>query len=85
MKEQISSNEEKQSTTNLLLFKNTEWMNKEEAASYLRLTPTALQMRITRGQIEAYKLGNSIRLKRSELDKLLEASIANKEVSNDNK
>ncbi len=65
------------------LFENLIWLNSNEAAEYLRISPENLRVMIYRGYIKPYKLRNRNRFKRSELDKLLETSIK-KEVSRGN-
>ena len=56
------------------LFENLIWLNTKEASTYLRLSPNGLRSMVSRGQIVAYKLGNRLRFKRSELNQLLESS-----------
>lgn len=62
-------------SSNYKLFDNLIWLNSNEAAEYLRITPGALRAKVYRGEIKPYKLGRSSRFKRSELDKLLEISL----------
>lgn len=45
-----------------------DWMNTEEAADYLRISVNALRIRIWRKQILAYKFGNRLRFKKSDLN-----------------
>lgn len=56
-------------------FENLIWLNSNEAAEYLRISPENLRVMVYRGYIKPYKLRNRNRFKRSELDRLLEASI----------
>lgn len=50
------------------------WMNTAEAAIYLRVTPQALRNRVYQGTVPHYKFQRSLRFKRSELDRMLEAT-----------
>lgn len=58
----------------LLLFENLIWLNAKEASEYLRLSVSSLRLKVHRGQIKGYKLGNLLRFKKSDLDQLLESS-----------
>lgn len=58
-----------------LLFENLIWLNSNEAAVYLRLPSVgALRVLVCQRRIPFYKLGRSLRFKKSELDRLLDAS-----------
>jgi excisionase family DNA binding protein len=46
----------------------TEWMTTQEAAEYLRLTPSALRARVRRGTIRAHDDNGRWLFRRSELD-----------------
>ena len=53
------------------LFENFIWLNTEEAAGYLGISPKQLRKWVYQGKIKAYKLLNkSLRFKKSELDLL---------------
>jgi excisionase family DNA binding protein len=56
------------------LFENLTWMNTQEAANYLRITVNSLRIKVSRGEVKPCHLGKSLRFKRTELDKLMEAS-----------
>ena len=47
------------------------WLSTEEAATYLRITPTALRIRVYRGQIKSYKLGSRLRFRTTDLKDLI--------------
>ncbi len=51
-----------------------EWLSAKAAARYLSTTVGAIRNRVHRGQLTCYHLGRSLRFKKSELDRLLEAS-----------
>lgn len=53
------------------IFENQEWLNHEEAAAYLRLSPGALRNLVSNGQVPHYKLGRRNRYLKSELKLLL--------------
>ena len=38
-----------------------EWLSTKEAATYLRISPNALRIRVHRGEMRAYKLGHRLR------------------------
>lgn len=61
--------------TTTLLFENLIWLNSNEAAQYLRVSPEALRVLVYRGVVKPYKLGRRNRFKREDLDKLIESSI----------
>ena len=55
------------------------WMTVKEAATYLRISEPAFRTLICRNSnIPRYKLGRSTRLKKDDLDKLLESSCLTK-------
>lgn len=56
------------------LFENLIWLNSNEAAQYLRVSPKALRVWVCRGVIIPYKLGRLNRFKRKDLDRLIESS-----------
>ena len=51
---------------------NSHWMTTKQAAEYLGLSPKALHDRVHMRQIPFYRLGKSLRFKRTELDQMLE-------------
>ncbi|MCB9027453.1 MAG: helix-turn-helix domain-containing protein [Bdellovibrionaceae bacterium] len=54
------------------IFENTKaWLNTKEAAEYLGLTPNALRIKVSRGAIRAFKLGNRLRFKIKDLRSVL--------------
>ena len=61
-----------------LLFKNQiKWMNSEEASAYLSTSVGSIRNMVYRGQLPAKKLGNRLKFRRTDLDRLLENSCAN--------
>ena len=50
------------------------WMNTQEAARYLRISPGALRNQVHRGEVPFYKFRRSLRFKRTELDRLIEST-----------
>ncbi len=51
------------------------WLNAEQAAEYLAMpTVKAIYEAVRRGQIPVYRLGNRLRFRREELDKLLKCT-----------
>ncbi len=48
------------------------WLPTEEAATYLGITPTALRIRVHRGQVKFYKLGSRLRFRIKDLEGLLQ-------------
>ena len=48
------------------------WLPTEEAAAYLGITPTALRIRVHRGQVKFYKLGSRLRFRIKDLEGLLQ-------------
>ena len=58
-----------------LLFENLTWLTSNEAAQYLRLPSVgALRVLVCKRRLPFHKLGRSLRFKKAELDRLLEAS-----------
>ncbi len=57
-------------------FDNLTWLNASEAADYLRISIPNLRTKVCRHQIKAYKLGNRLRFKKSELDQLMESNLS---------
>jgi len=56
-------------------FENLTWLTSNEAADYLRLPSVgALRVLVCKRRLPFHKLGRSLRFKRVELDRLLEAS-----------
>jgi len=49
-----------------------ELMSLEEAADYLRLSPNTLREKVRLRQIPFYKIGGSIRFRRSKIDKWID-------------
>jgi excisionase family DNA binding protein len=57
---------------NAPIFPGTEWLDADEATTYLRLpTRKALYAAVARGTIPAHRLGRRVRFLRPELDSLL--------------
>lgn len=56
------------------IFDNLIWLNTAEASEYLRVSKAALRMRVHRGEVKFYKLGNHLRFRRDDLDELLKSS-----------
>ncbi len=50
------------------------WLNTNEAASYLRISPGALRVHVYRGDVPYYKFRRRLRFKRIELDRLIEST-----------
>lgn len=46
---------------------NEKWFTSKEASNFLRITPNALRILVHRAKIRAYKLGNKLRFKKSDL------------------
>jgi excisionase family DNA binding protein len=75
MKDSIDR-DSKQALNESQIFYNLIWMKTSEAAEYLRLSESALRTLIHRNpRIPRYKLGNTLRFKREDLDRLLESSL----------
>ncbi len=49
-------------------------MTKDQAATYLDISPKTLQRRMSSGAIPYYRTGRSVRLRRSEIDQYIESS-----------
>lgn len=56
-----------------LLFEKLIWLNSNEAAQYLRVTPAALRVMVYRGMLKPYKLGRRNRFKKDDLRRLIES------------
>jgi excisionase family DNA binding protein len=57
-----------------LLFQNRivcEWLTTKEAASYLGVSANALRILVCRGKVQAFKLGQRLRFRISDLRSLL--------------
>jgi hypothetical protein len=50
------------------------WLNSEEAATYLRKTPNALRIMVSRGYIRPRRLRRRLYFRKVELDRMLESS-----------
>ena len=58
-----------------LIFENLTWLTSNEATDYLRLPSVgALRVLVCERRIPFHKLGRSLRFKKTELDRLLDAS-----------
>ena len=67
-----------------LFFENldsTRWLTTEQAASYLSLTPNALRIWVHRGKIIPARLGRRLRFCRKSIDKALNQTKFEKEIS----
>jgi excisionase family DNA binding protein len=51
------------------------WLNVDEAAAFLRVTPKAIRNMVFRRAIRFSKFGRRLRFKRADLDRLLESSM----------
>jgi excisionase family DNA binding protein len=51
---------------------NEKWLNTDEAAHYLRVTPNALRILVHRARVRAYKFGCRLRFKKSDLFSVLQ-------------
>jgi excisionase family DNA binding protein len=51
---------------------NTRWLNTNEAAEYLRLTPNALRILVHRAQVRYFKFGRRLRFRQCDLLSLLQ-------------
>lgn len=56
-------------------FNNLIWLNTNEAAEYLRVSPENIRVLVYRGVIRAYKFNNRNRFKREELSLAIESSL----------
>jgi excisionase family DNA binding protein len=53
-----------------------DWLTTKEAAQHLRISENNLRVKVHRGEVHiSGKLGNRLRFRRSELDRLLEGSL----------
>lgn len=65
----------RQSRNTEVIFENLTWLTSKEAAEYLRLPSVGvLRWLVSQRRVPFRKLGRSLRFKKSELDRLLEAS-----------
>jgi excisionase family DNA binding protein len=56
--------------------KCNDWLTTKEAAQYLRISQNNLRVKVHRGDVAiSGRLGNRLRFRRSELDKLLEGNL----------
>lgn len=51
---------------------NTRWLNTNEAADFLRLTPNALRILVHRAQVRYFKFGRRLRFKQDDLQSLFQ-------------
>ena len=58
-----------------LLFNNL-WMNSKEASAYLSTSVGSIRNMVYRGQLPAKKLGNRLKFRRADLDRILANSCA---------
>jgi|GEM_PF-755147 len=49
---------------------NTRWLNTNEAAEFLRLTPNALRILVHRAQVRYFKFGRRLRFRQCDLHSL---------------
>lgn len=59
--------------TQQIFDKHKSWLTSAEAATYLSISVANLRQKIRRGQVTAYKFGRRIRIRREDLDQLLES------------
>ncbi len=50
---------------------NDKWLDTDEAARYLSITPNALRILVHRARVVTYKLGRRLRFKKTDLNSLL--------------
>lgn len=50
---------------------NAKWLDTDEAAKYLSITPNALRILVHRARVVTYKLGRRLRFKKADLNSLL--------------
>ncbi|MCB9093504.1 MAG: helix-turn-helix domain-containing protein [Halobacteriovoraceae bacterium] len=50
---------------------NNRWLNTNEAAEFLRLTPNALRILVHRAQVKYYKFGRRLRFRENDLHSLI--------------
>lgn len=60
-------------TQQTMIFNNLKWMNSEEASAYLSTSVGSIRNMVYRGQLPAKKLGNRLRFKKIDLDRLLDS------------
>lgn len=60
-------------TQQTMIFNNIKWMNSEEASAYLSTSLGSIRNMVYRGQLPAKKLGNRLRFKKIDLDRLLDS------------
>lgn len=65
-------------TQQTMIFNNLKWMNSEEASAYLNTSVGSIRNMVYRGQLPAKKLGNRLRFKKIDLDRLLDNSPTNR-------
>lgn len=51
---------------------NTRWLNTNEAAEFLRLTPNALRILVHRAQVRYFKFGRRLRFRQEDLNSLFQ-------------
>lgn len=51
---------------------NTRWLDTDEAAEFLRLTPNALRILVHRAQVKYFKFGRRLRFRQCDLLSLLQ-------------
>lgn len=51
------------------------WFTTKEAAWHLRITPNALRILVHRKKVKAYKMGNRLRFKRTDLQTLIQERV----------
>ena len=51
---------------------NTRWLNTNEAADFLRLTPNALRILVHRAQVKYFKFGRRLRFRQEDLFSLFQ-------------
>jgi len=73
--------EEKNDSSQEMLFDNLVWLNSEEAAKYLRKSVGALRVLVHRKHLIPRKWKRRLYFKRSELNRLLENSLRKENLS----
>jgi excisionase family DNA binding protein len=51
---------------------NEQWLNTDEAATYLRVSPNALRILVHRAKVKSFKFGSRLRFKLSDLISVLQ-------------
>lgn len=51
---------------------NAKWLDTDEAAAFLSITPNALRILVHRARVVTYKLGRRLRFKKTDLNSLLQ-------------